>query len=57
VTAAERLRFVFQGIAEGLIFSLLVCVLGTLTLKLSGGLETVKDPQAVVPRTFAGSAP
>jgi hypothetical protein len=57
VTAADRLRFVFQGIAEGLMFTLLVCVLGVLTLKLSGGLETVKDPRAAVARTLPGSAP
>ncbi len=57
MTAADRLRFVFQGIAEGLIFSLLFCVLGVLTLKLAGGPETVKDPPAAVPRTLPGSAP
>ena len=49
MTAADRLRFVFQGIAEGLMFSLLVCVLGVLTLQLVSGAEVVKDPSAAVP--------
>jgi len=57
VTAADRLRFLFQGIAEALMFTLLVCVLGVLTRKLSGGLETVSDPRAAVLRTLPGSAP
>ena len=30
------LRFVVEGIAEGLTFSVLVCVLGVLTLYLAG---------------------
>jgi len=34
VTGPGRLRFVVQGIAEGLMFTLLVSVLGALTLKL-----------------------
>lgn len=57
MTAADRLRFVFQGIVEGLIFSLLFCVLGVLTLQLASKPETVKDPLAAVPRTLPGSAP
>ena len=57
MTAAGRLRFVFQGIAEALMFTLLVCVLGVLTLKLSGGLETVSDPRDAVLHTLPGSAP
>jgi hypothetical protein len=36
VTGAGPLRFVLQGIAEGLVFSLLFCVLGVLTLQLVG---------------------
>jgi hypothetical protein len=35
VTGAGPLRFVVQGIAEGLMFSLLFCVLGVLTLRLA----------------------
>jgi len=34
VTGPGPLRFVVQGIAEGLMFTLLVSVLGALTLKL-----------------------
>jgi hypothetical protein len=30
------LRFVIHGVAEGLLFSLLFCVLGMLTLQLAG---------------------
>jgi hypothetical protein len=36
VTGPGPLRFVVQGIAEGLLFSLLFCVLGVLTLRLAG---------------------
>jgi len=35
VTGAGPLRFVVLGIAEGLMFSLLFCVLGVLTLRLA----------------------
>ncbi len=49
MTAADRLRFVAQGIAEGLLFSLILCVLGVLTLQLVSELEVVKDPSAAVP--------
>ena len=35
MTPAGPLRFVVQGIVEGLIFSLLFCVLGVLTLQLA----------------------
>ena len=35
MTPAGPLRLVVQGIAEGLIFSLLFCVLGVLTLLLA----------------------
>ncbi len=35
MTAADRVRFVLAGIAEGLIFSLIFCVLGVLTLQLA----------------------
>ncbi len=44
MTAADRLRFVVTGIAEGLIFSLLFCVLGVLTLQLASGPEVVEGP-------------
>jgi hypothetical protein len=47
VTAADRLRFVFQGVVEGLLFTLLFCVLGVLTLQLASGPEAVKDSSAV----------
>jgi len=57
VTAAHPLRFVLAGIAEGLIFSLLFCVLGVLTLQLVSGPEGVMDPAAAVARTLPGSAP
>ena len=33
---SRALRFVVQGIAEGLTFSLLLCVLGVITLQLFG---------------------
>ena len=36
MTGEAPLRFVVRGIAEGLIFSLLVCVLGVFTLRLAG---------------------
>jgi hypothetical protein len=36
VTGARALRFLGQGIVEGLMFSLLCCVLGVLTLQLAG---------------------
>ena len=35
MTPAGPLRFVVSGIAEGLIFSLLFCVLGVLVLQLA----------------------
>jgi hypothetical protein len=57
VTKADRLRFVFQCLAEGLMFTLLFCLLGVLTLQLASGPEAVKDPSAAVPRTLPGSAP
>ena len=57
MTAADRLRFVFQGLAEGLMLSLLLCVLGVLTLRLASGPEAGKDPSAAVLRTVPGSAP
>ncbi len=36
MSAARPLRFVLQGIAEGLIVSLLLCVLGALASQLAG---------------------
>jgi hypothetical protein len=36
VSAGRPVRFVAQCIAEGLIFSLLFCVFGVLTLRLAG---------------------
>ena len=57
MTAADRLRFVFQGVVEGLMFTLLFCVLGVLTLQLASGPEAVNDPSAAVTRTLPGSAP
>jgi hypothetical protein len=36
VSGGGRLRFVLQGIAEGLMFTLLASVLGVLTLRLVG---------------------
>lgn len=36
MTGPGPVRFVLQGIAEGLMFSLLLCVLGVLTLQLAG---------------------
>ena len=35
MTGPGPVRFVLQGIAEGLMFSLLLCVLGVLTLQLA----------------------
>jgi hypothetical protein len=36
VTGAGPLRFVLRGVVEGLMYSLLFCVLGVLTLSLAG---------------------
>ncbi len=36
MSPARPLRFVLQGIAEGLVVSLLFCVLGALTFQLAG---------------------
>jgi len=35
MTPAGPLRFVIQGVSEGLIFSLLFCVLGVIMLQLA----------------------
>lgn len=57
MNAADRLRFVFQALAEGLMFSLLFCVLGVLTLQLASGPEADRAPSAAVSSTLPGSAP
>jgi hypothetical protein len=36
VTGSGPLRFVIQSIAEGLMFSMVFCVLGVLALQLAG---------------------
>ena len=60
MTAADRLRFVVTGIAEGLVFSLLFCVLGVLTLQLASGPGEVKEPsaaRATLPGALRGVVP